>query len=106
MAYQFYELFKLLGECVQASAEARYAEWFGQISKTFHNEQSTLVVIVEVHGRDYCHEKYFSIGNTSQIMGLVTQVTKGILDDAKSRYNLDIVQLVVPPERLGLATPF
>ena len=64
------------------------------------------MVVVEVHGRDHCHQEYFGISNTSQLMGLVTKMTKDILNDAKSRYNLGIVHLVVPFEWLGLVTPF
>ena len=91
---------------MQASAKTRNAEWFGHIPKCFQYEQSTLVVVVEVHGRDYCYKEYFGITHASQVMGLVPKMLEGILNDAKSRYNLDIVHLVVPFEWLVLATPF
>jgi hypothetical protein len=84
------------GESVQPPAEARDTQRLGDVAHTSHHEQSVLMVVLEVHRGDYCHQQYFSVTNSCQFVSAVSKLTHCILDDAQNGYNLGIVHVVAP----------
>ena len=54
------------------------------------------MMVLEVHGSHYSHQEHLGIGDLGKRVRLVLESAHGIFDNAKSRYNLDIVHVSAP----------
>jgi hypothetical protein len=86
---------------MQPPAEAGGAQGFGDVAHALHDEEGTLMVVLEVHGTNHGKGKYFSIGNLGQLVALVTRVPEHIGNDAVNGYNPNVVQGVAPLHSVG-----
>jgi hypothetical protein len=62
------------------------------------------MVVLKVHGTNYCNGEYLSIADLRQLVALMPQTAKYVSDDHVNGYNLCVVHVVAPLNGVGFAT--
>jgi hypothetical protein len=96
LSQKMHHVLQPLGKCVQPATEAGSANRFGDVAQSFHHEQRSFMVIVEVHRCYYRYCEHFCITHPSQLVALMSQSAECIGYDNINRYNLGVVQVVSP----------
>src|SRR5205814_297188 len=96
LAHKLCDVFQPLSKRVYSPRKAGDTEWFGDVAHTFHHEQGSLVMVLEVHRGDYRHGEHLGIADEGKRMGFMSKSEHGVFDDTKSRYNSGIVHVSAP----------